>query len=59
MTIVITELGGIILFGYILIAFGILFTIAILDALEVRRITNDKTLTTSEKLRLLEEEGFK
>ena len=56
---IITQEGAVILFSTIFIGLGIIITMAIFDAFEVRRIVNDKTLSTGEKLRRLEEEGFK
>jgi hypothetical protein len=59
MGMIITQEGAVILFSTIFIGLGIIITMAIFDALEVRRIVNDKTLSTGEELRRLEEEGFK
>jgi len=59
MGMIITQEGAVILFSTIFIGLGIIITMAIFDAFEVRRIVNDKTLSTGEKLRRLEEEGFK
>lgn len=58
MTWTITSEGAIILLGVIIGILGINILIAIRNFIEVNRIANDKTLTASEKIRRLQEEGF-